>query len=207
MVHHYLDNFITIEPLGWDVCKANLDRILAVCGDLSVPLAIEKLEGPFNCIVFFLSIEIDNVHCELCLPVAKLIHLQAPAGQIVIPQVLPVSPVRVSCWHSPACLPGDYTRENLPPQNLLCIPGATQGHHHIRLDREFRADLQSWITFAEYWNGATIFPCPSECARLSHSGTKEMVEPCSIFGRPDPTWFTTQHRSPGDPEQIWCMCI
>ena len=67
MVHHYLDDFITIGPPGSDVCNASLDRILAVCRDLGVPLAIEKLEGPSQCLVF-LGIEIDTVRCQLRLP-------------------------------------------------------------------------------------------------------------------------------------------
>ena len=44
--------------------------------------------------------------------------------------------------------------------DLLRNPGATKGHHHLRLNREFRADLQWWKTFAVRWNGVSMFPCP-----------------------------------------------
>lgn len=175
MVHHYLDDFITIGPPSSNVCKANLDRILAVCRDLGVPLAMEKLEGPSQCLVF-LGIEIDTVRCQLRLPAEKLIRLQA---------LLDEWSSRKSCQRRQleslvgtlqhACQvirPGrTFLRRII---DLLRIPGATQGHHHIRLNREFRADLQWWITFAEHWNGAAIFPClrePSASVTSDASGS------------------------------------
>ena len=44
--------------------------------------------------------------------------------------------------------------------DLLRTPGATKGHHHLRLNRECRADIQWWRTFAVHWNGVSMFPCP-----------------------------------------------
>ena len=46
LVDHYLDDFITMGPPGSETCGQNLDRILAVCRELGVPLAMDKLEGP-----------------------------------------------------------------------------------------------------------------------------------------------------------------
>ena len=46
MVDHYLDGFITMGPPNLDLCRNNLELILAVCRDLGVPLAIEKLGRP-----------------------------------------------------------------------------------------------------------------------------------------------------------------
>ena len=52
VVDHYLDDFVTMGPPETDSCRVNLDRILAVCRDLNVPLAIKKLEGPSQCMTF-----------------------------------------------------------------------------------------------------------------------------------------------------------
>ena len=52
VVEHYLDDFITVGPPGSRECRANLDRILAVCEELGVPLALEKLEGPSTRLTF-----------------------------------------------------------------------------------------------------------------------------------------------------------
>ena len=57
--------------------------------------------------------------------------------------------------------------------DLLRTPGATKPHHHIRLNREFRADLQWWQTFAVHWNGVAMFPCvttPTSAATSDASG-------------------------------------
>ena len=45
-IDHYLDDFITMGPAGSDQCRRNLDLILAICDELGVPLATDKLEGP-----------------------------------------------------------------------------------------------------------------------------------------------------------------
>ena len=48
--------------------------------------------------------------------------------------------------------------------DLLRMPCASRGHHHVRLNGEFRADLRWWATFAAHWNGVAIVPCMSEPA-------------------------------------------
>ena len=73
-----------------------------------------------------------------------------------------------SCQHRhlATCLQGCQTWESIPPENdrLAPYPSATKGHHHIRLNREFGADLQWWITFAEHCNRVAMFPCPRDPA-------------------------------------------
>ena len=55
--------------------------------------------------------------------------------------------------------------------DLLRSPSATKGHHHIRLSREFRADLQWWNTFVVHWNGVAMFPYPAFSATSDASGS------------------------------------
>ena len=163
MVDLYLDDFVTMGPPGMDTCRVNLDRILAVCSDLGVPLAMEMLEGPSQCMTF-LGIEIDTACGQLRLPAEKLARLKALLAQWA---------TRRSCQRrhleslvgtlQHACQvvrPGRAFLRRII--DLLRIPSATKGHHHIRLNCEFRADLQWWATLAEHWNGVAIFPCPSE---------------------------------------------
>ena len=52
IVDHYLDDFVTMGTPGSLECRRNLERILAVCADLGVPLAMDKLEGPAQCLTF-----------------------------------------------------------------------------------------------------------------------------------------------------------
>lgn len=56
--------------------KCNMERILAVCEDLGVPLAMEKLKGPSHSLSF-LGIQIDIVAGRLHLPAEKLSQLKS----------------------------------------------------------------------------------------------------------------------------------
>ena len=52
-----------------------LERILAVCADLGVPLAMDKLEGQAQCLTF-LGIELDTQAGVMRLPADKLSRLK-----------------------------------------------------------------------------------------------------------------------------------
>ena len=63
--------FITICGPSSPKFQQNLDRILAVCAELGVPLATNKLEGPSHCLTF-LGIELDTQARFMLLPADKL---------------------------------------------------------------------------------------------------------------------------------------
>ena len=66
-IEHYLDNFITMRPLG----SRNLDTIFQACEDLDISPAMEKLKGPTMSLIF-LGIEIDTNSELMHLPEEKL---------------------------------------------------------------------------------------------------------------------------------------
>ena len=72
---HYLDDYLFLSlpraPQAWTF----LEKAIAVCQSLGVPVASNKIEGP-NTALTFLGITIDTVRGELCLPADKLIRLQ-----------------------------------------------------------------------------------------------------------------------------------
>ena len=74
-INHYLDDFITMGPAGSDECRVNLGQIIAICTELGVPLAADKLEGPSDGLIF-LGIEIDTRAGQLRLPADKLSQLR-----------------------------------------------------------------------------------------------------------------------------------
>ena len=73
---HYLNDFIILAPPRSPCCQQDLSTLLEVCGELGVPIAGHKTEGPATCLVF-LGIEVDTVANELRLPGDKLLRLQA----------------------------------------------------------------------------------------------------------------------------------
>ena len=74
-VLHYLDDFIIISPPHSPQGRESLSRLRQLCGELGVPIAEHKTDGP-TCLVF-LGIEIDTVAGQLRLPGEKLKRLQA----------------------------------------------------------------------------------------------------------------------------------
>ena len=55
-------------------CNNHLTTIKEVCQDLGTPIAIEKLEGPSQCITF-LDITLDTQCMEAQLPFNKLLRI------------------------------------------------------------------------------------------------------------------------------------
>ena len=159
MVEHYLDDFITMGPPGLTVCRQNLERILSTCEELGVPLAEDKLEGP-TCCLTFLGIEVDTQTGMLRLPAEKLSRMKDMLSQWSMKkscQRRQLESLIGTLQHACRVIkPGrTFLRRMI---DLLRTPSATKPHHHIRLNCEFRADLQWWRVFAVHWNGVAMFP-------------------------------------------------
>ena len=75
MVHHYLDDFVTLGEPDIATCAHNLQVIIETCEQLGVTVAIDKCEGP-TVYLTFLGIEIDTMAMEMRLPAEKLKKLQ-----------------------------------------------------------------------------------------------------------------------------------
>ena len=103
LIDYYLDDH---GPARLRRVWCNLDRILAVCRDLGVPLVLEKLEGPSHCLTF-LGIEMDTLACKLwptnC---ANLIQYTSGVGE-----------VGIAYWHLALCLSGCKTEESIPDKD------------------------------------------------------------------------------------------
>lgn len=61
-------------------CRENLDKILAICRWLGIPLKVQKIEGP-NWIIIFPGIELDTRAMEIRLPKVKLEGLKEELRQ------------------------------------------------------------------------------------------------------------------------------
>ena len=72
---HYLDDYLTMGPPNSETCQQNMDTFISLCADLSVPLALDKLEGPSTSLSF-LGITLDTERMEIRLPEDKLTRIQ-----------------------------------------------------------------------------------------------------------------------------------
>ena len=156
-IYHYLDDFIVFGPPGSDQCQDHLQSLEELCQTLCVPLAVHKRQGPTTCLPF-LGIEIDTLACSLRLPEEKLRRLIQElddwGDRKVCSRKELESLVGLLNHACKVVRPGrTFLRRMI---DLLVATGSGKPHyqhHHIRLNREFRADLAWWRTFIRPWNG------------------------------------------------------
>ena len=154
-IEHYIDDFITMGAVGTQECAENIRIMHETCRELGVPVEEAKSEGPVSKL-HFLGIELDTTAMELRLPHEKLTSLLKLLGD----------------WRG---------KKSCTKRELLSIIGslshatkvvrsgraflrrlidlsklAKRPHHHLRLSREARSDLEWWFRFASSWNGVSM---------------------------------------------------
>ena len=72
---HYLDDFLVIGALESEECAVALATVLRVFERLGLPVAPNKLEGPWIHLTF-LGFELDSMAMIIRLPLQKLLELQ-----------------------------------------------------------------------------------------------------------------------------------
>ena len=164
---HYLDDFLIFSDLDLPSSREQLAKTLRVCQSLGVPISEHKTEGPTHCLTF-LGIELDTMERRIRLPPNKLDRLQR--------EIARWSRTRSTTKRELLSLIGQL-------QHACCVvkPGrsflrrmislstiAKELHHHIRLNRAFRSDLQWWIQFLVQWNGTGMM---SAVVRSTPEGT------------------------------------
>lgn len=149
---HYLDDFIVFGRAEISECQRALDKALHTCQSLGVPIAGHKTEGPATTLTF-LGIELDSQAMEVRLPATKLQRLKE----------------EISRWrHRRSCTKRELLSLVGQLQHACCVvkPGRTflrrmitlsasvrELHYNIRLNKEFRSDLEWWACFLPAWNG------------------------------------------------------
>lgn len=152
---HYLDDFSLVCPPQSPTCQISLDTSLQVCEEVGFCVAPQKTEGPATQINL-LGIEIDSTNMELRLPRQKLEKLQEIVKQWRCRKMCKKRDLQVLAGHlNHACKvirPGRRFLRGI--FGLLSQFGRKD--HPIRLNREFRADMEWWHEFASRWNGVSL---------------------------------------------------
>ncbi len=154
-MHHILDDFIIIAP-SYVECKSQLDRFLAFCADVHVPMAPEKTQGP-SVVITFLGINLSSIRMEATLPQDKLIQCQQDIKFCLSHKKVTKEKLQsVNGRLNFACsvvLPGRCFLRRM----FALTAGLSKPYHTRRLNREVREDLQMWLCFLEHYNGRTFF--------------------------------------------------
>ena len=154
-VIHVLDDFLFIAPTE-QMAKTSLGKFLQLCESIGIPIAHEKTEGPSR-VMTFLGIELDSEVMQATLPSDKIEKCRT-----LITQLLHRNKVRLRELQSVigtlnfACAVVRPGRTFLRRLINLTV-GASRTFHHIRLNKQAKADLLLWARFLGEFNGSSFF--------------------------------------------------
>ncbi len=158
MCIHYLDDFLLFGSPDSCQCGVSLERALARCKGLGVPIAPAKTEGPATKLTF-LGIELDTASLTISLPQEKLERLCT---------MIRDWESKKSCtkrellsligYLQHACLVIKPGRSFLR-QMIDLSAGARALHHRVRQNAGFRSDLKWWNCFCLC--GMALARCPA----------------------------------------------
>lgn len=199
-VIHYLDDFLFVGAPASGECGRSLQQAIALCQRLGVKISHKKLEGPTVSLAF-LGLQLDTEKMEVRLPEDKMSRLK---------QLLAEWRTRRTCTkrellsllgvlhHACQVVPSgrSFLRRMIELAKV-----AKQLHHHIRLNADFRSDLEWWILFLPRWNGVgmltTLCDCPHSVEITSDAsgswGCGAFSSTCQWFQFPWPSEWAEVH--------------
>ena len=151
-----------------------------------------------------LGIVIDTLKRELRLPEDKLQRVveasAAWSNRKSCSRKELESLVGTLCYAARVIQPGrSFLRQAI---SLLSV--AREGHHYIRLNAQFRADMLWWESLSSHWNGAslisTLFPIQLLLPRLGSVPWQQYVMP--VCGCPIPAGTTFLHARLRSPKRL-----
>ena len=154
-VVHVIDDFLFLAS-SFDKCTNDLNAFITMCQRIGVPLAPEKTLGPSTYLPF-LGIDLDTVNMVACLPEDKILKATDLLHQFL--QKDKATLREIQCLNGVlnfACtviVPGRAFLRRL----IDLTVGVSKPHHHIRLTREVKLDLQLWLDFLSDFNGKAFF--------------------------------------------------
>ena len=154
---HYVDDFITVHAHEAG-CKINLDRLVALFKILGLPMAVEKIEGPFT-IMVFLGILINTINMTMSLDAERLKAIEDmlaswAARKQASRQELQ-SLIGILSFAAKVVRASRIFLRRMIDQ-LKLIPSWANATTQYLLSQEFFLDLKWWATFVRAWNGKAI---------------------------------------------------
>ena len=184
-VLHYLDDFFFCGPAHSSICEHFLKVAIALCEQLGLPVAMEKVFGPSTTLIF-LGIEIDSIQQVKRLPHDKLVRLQS--------LIKSWSSKRMASKHQLQQLLGHLNHAavvvkpgRLFVHNLIeAVKRLKHQRQMVRLNVQARSDISWWNLFLTDWNGTAFF---------HSSGTLEVASDasgswgCAAINKSSNDWF------------------
>ena len=152
---HILDDFLILGPAGNNTCKDHLQKFLALCDEIGVPIKLDKTVGPCRCLTF-MGLEIDSVRMEARLPQDKLDRVR-----LLLRTYQKCRKVRLQALQSIIGLLSFCCAVVRPGRCFLrrlvdLTVGISRPNHRVTLNRAARRDLSAWLIFVEFFNGSSL---------------------------------------------------
>ena len=153
---HILDDFMFFGPANSAQCSKDLSHFLQLSKVLGVPINESKTVFPTTKVILH-GIEVNTVQLTASLPADKVKSLEGAIQNISKCKSITLQQVQsVIGYMNFACkviIPGRAFSRRL----IDLTKGVTKPHHHVRLNKEARADLAAWETFLTSFNGSYLF--------------------------------------------------
>lgn len=154
-VSHILDDFLLISRTK-ERGETARKKFESLCQGLGVPLAPDKTEGPTKCLSFA-GIELDTENMEARLPNDKIEKCKEK-----IMEALGKNKVTLRELQSVIGLLNFACKVVRPGRAFLrrlinLTIGFVKPFHHIRMTKTAKADLYTWLSFLQKFNGKSFF--------------------------------------------------
>nr|XP_034972425.1 uncharacterized protein LOC118085646 [Zootoca vivipara] len=155
-ISHYLDDYFLVRPAGSDACARALACFEQLAAEFGIPLAADKTEGPTT-VISYLGIELDSISQTSRLPQAKLQILREMISGMLLKEKTTVREVQVLLGHL------NFACRVIAPGRAFCarlnrlLAGGRARHHHIRLTKVIKENLNTWLAFLKSYNGVSFW--------------------------------------------------
>ena len=165
---HMLDDSLVLNSKE-DSCQYYLDRFTKLCDDIGIPWEPSKTTKPSTNTVF-LGVELDTTHGLAKLPADKLAEYRLEVEETLkrkcITRAEMESLAGKLSWASCVVPARPFLRRLFDLVHSVKKP-----FYKIRITQEVRADLDTWLTFMQEYNGITYFRSlniiPSDVIQMS----------------------------------------
>ncbi|XP_052062798.1 uncharacterized protein LOC127702580 isoform X1 [Mytilus californianus] len=151
---HILDDFMIVDKTE-DGCKKKLERFLAICKDMGIPISKEKTFQPSK-VMSFVGYEIDTRLMEVRLPIDKLdkchnlLTVVLQKEKITLRELQSIiGTLNFACA---VVIPGRAFLRRLIDLTI----GVKKSFHRIRMTKSVKQDLNTWQNFLKNFNGKSL---------------------------------------------------
>lgn len=152
---HYLDDFLGGDK-DWLGCESVMKGFEECLQGLSVPLATEKTEGPVEVLVF-LGLELDSRQMVVRIPRQKIQEIVEKIRGILAASKTTLKAMQSLIGSLNFCCRAIVPGRPFCRRLINSICGLTKPHHHLRINKGIKLDLEMWLEFFENFNGISMF--------------------------------------------------